>query len=90
MNGLLILAVVGCAAVILLFASGQVATGVESVMCQFISGPRPDGWPRGVQERDIERPWGEYHRAEADPDAEPVIPVATQAVHARLGRPRRI
>ena len=56
MNGLLILAVVGFAAVILLFASGQVATGVESVMCQFISGPRPDGWPRGVQEEDP-RPW---------------------------------
>ena len=89
MDGFLIVAVVAGAFVVLLFASGKTADGVQAVMTQFISGPRPDPWPRGVQERDLEHPWGEYHRAEHDPDADSVSPVATQLVRGHLGRAGR-
>jgi len=89
MDGLLIVGVVGAAFLVVLLASGKTADGVQTIMTQFITGPRPDPWPHGVQERDIEHPWGEYHRAERDPDADSVSPVATQAVRGHLGRAGR-
>ncbi len=82
-------ALVAGAFLALLFASGQTATGVEAIMTQFVSGHRPDPWPHGVQERDLEHPWGEYHREETDPDTGPIEPVATQVVRGHLGRAGR-
>ena len=38
-------------------ASGAIDRAV-SAFRELIGGWRPDGWPRGVQEEDRDRPWG--------------------------------
>jgi hypothetical protein len=54
------------------------------------TGYRPDGWPRGVQERDVSWNWrAPESPAEPMPDVPEATIVEIQPVHARLERPRR-
>ena len=64
-------------------ASGTIDRAV-SAFRELIGGWRPDGWPRGVQEEDRDRPWG---NGVVDTIKPMIQAVATSQVKAKT-RPR--
>ena len=46
-------------------------TNLAGAVGFLFTGPRPDGWPIGVQEEDRDRPWGSGGRLPAAADSEP-------------------
>lgn len=51
-----------------------------SAFRELIGGWRPDGWPRGVQEEDRDRPWGSGTSSISQPLFQRLIEPAAQAV----------
>ena len=62
-----VLAVVLAAATGLLVSriGGRAFESVLTAFAQLAGGYRGDGWPRGVQEEDRDRPWGRAARSDA-------------------------
>jgi hypothetical protein len=81
--------------VLLLFAAVVLAVGVLDIFsraCEHVisafgavfAGWRPDGWPRGVQEENRERPWGSRRPAPTRPTLpRPSLTRVRAAVHIR-------
>jgi hypothetical protein len=67
-------------ALVLMWVSARLrAIWVEapvSPLARMLRGWQPDGWPRGVQEEDFDRPWGRRppasHAPHADEELRPV------------------
>jgi hypothetical protein len=57
MQYLVALALAGLAAWIITAIGGSAIERAISAVAQLVGGWRPDGWPRGVQEEDRDRPW---------------------------------
>ncbi len=81
--------------VVLLFAAVILAVGVLDIFsraCEHMisafgalfAGWRPDGWPRGVQEENRERPWGSRGPRPTRPTLpKPSLTRVRPAVHVR-------
>lgn len=60
---------------------------VMSAFGSFFIGWRGDGWPRGVQEEDRDRPWGRARAADpTDDDDQPDIRPKLTRLHPVVGR----
>jgi hypothetical protein len=57
-----------------------------SAFAKLVGGWKPDGWPRGVQEEDRDRPWGRPSpRRLTTVVASPELKPKLQRVHASTG-----
>jgi hypothetical protein len=72
--------------VISIIGAGAVERAI-SAFAQLVGGWRPDPWPRGVQEEDRDRPWGELARRLAR-DSHASVDDGQMAVPAQPIRPR--
>lgn len=68
---------------------GYAFQSVVTAISQLVGGYRGDGWPRGVQEEDRDRPWGQAARGgaraarQAPPMPKPRLSRVRPTVHAR-------
>ena len=87
MQYLIALALAGLAAWLISAIGGSAIERAISAFAQLVGGWRPDGWPRGVQEEDRDRPWAWLVNV-INPPPEPTIDDTSTAAPTVPIRPR--